>query len=732
MARQGKSTSTAGAKQDPLKHLLEVGGWKLFPNLSWRLLALLVKDITVERRVVGKGDSLAINVGKDGKDFVCAEQGDFVEVTLTEKKTSPEGALHAAMLESHPAERTEEALPQYRYFPVKKGGSYKATRDSVAYIFNKNKKTQDPDHASNWAWLTLRSVVARRALLEDQGLTTDLAEVVLLTSKDLVEYLPALTDLLAQAMAAGDKYETPQLRVRCVRFDPGAITPRDAAPFPDDGTPRPRQILPVSDANALAGSIEAAREGCDYVFVDPYDRASDLAATQVKTLVTRARVSDPGSGVDQDLPGTTLTVPQFTAMRDKVDSIVHVARSFRLEAPDTDKLNFYAVALDSRTARFESGGPREWKELRNADDPLRQQIEPPKKAHYPTTRLHLNLLRMKKAWERSPDLHDVCHMLDEPNIPRVGEQGGFWKAKSFFERWVRDLQFRRIGIALGGGGATGFCHVALLRKLREENIPIDLVSGTSFGALVGAYYCSHGLDGLETLKEQALLLTGVASLTVLTSAFFEHLVNLSIDYRPMWELPIPLYAVATNIETGDMEVFPGPVAANPSVGFAVRASGSLPGLFAPAIAGDLRPVRYVDGGAVSIVPAVALLQAGADVVIGSNAFPFRKADASYRATPLRGILPPPFGRFAERILAELNPGNRMIDAARSLSLSLTDAMQDEIGIASAVYEHKRTDVKYWEFHRAAQVVRETLADLVTSGALPAALDAVRLLNTPGP
>ncbi len=245
---------------------------------------------------------------------------------------------------------------------------------------------------------------------------------------------------------------------------------------------------------------------------------------------------------------------------------------------------------------------------------------------------------------------------------------------------------------------------------------------------MGAYYCSHGLDGLAMLVEQALLLTGVASLAVLSSALLEHLVNVSIEYRPLWELPIPLYAVATDIEAGKAVVFPGPLAANPSVGFAVRASGSLPGFFAPALAGDLRSVRYVDGAAVSNVPAQALLSYGADVIIGSNAFPFRKNDGTYRATPLRSFLPPPFGRFAERVLAELDPTNRMTDAARSLSLSLSDEMEVETQIASAVYEHKRTDVKYWEFFRAAQVLRDALEDLVISGAMPAAINAVRQLN----
>ncbi len=573
-------------------------------------------------------------------------------------------------------------------------------------------------------------------------------EKVLLESKDLVEYLPALTDLLAQAMVRGSDPEEPALRVCVVRYDPGA--PAAKGPSPDwenrlFGGDCKLDIGTARDTTELKKRIEDGMQNHDYVFVDPYDRAADLAAVQIKSLTSRGRVSDGvvnrkrvdpmSAGMSQEVPGTTLSSEDFNTLigdgpTDGVDSIVHVARNFRLAPRRTNKLNFYAVVMDSRTARFEAGGTRDRRQRRSADDPVPPKIDQPEGCEdedAPTTRLHVNLMRLKKAWEQSPDLFDVCDVLDEPNTPAGGDRRGYWKATGFFDRWVRDVRFRRVGVALGSGGATGFCHVALLRELRSQNIPIDLVSGTSFGALVGGYYCSHGLDGLDMLVDQALLLTGVASMTILTSAFYEHLVNVSIDYRPMWELPIPFYAVATDIERGTAAIFPGPAVSNPSVGFAVRASGALPGLFAPAVAGD---ARYIDGGAVSNVPVLALIRRGVDVVIGSNAFPFRKGDESYKPNPFRGLLPPPFGRLAERLISELNPGNRMADAARGLTLSLSDSMEKETTLASALYEHKKSGVSFWEFHRVARVLSDTVKELQTAGALPAAINAVRLLNTP--
>ena len=49
---------------------------------------------------------------------------------------------------------------------------------------------------------------------------------------------------------------------------------------------------------------------------------------------------------------------------------------------------------------------------------------------------------------------------------------------------------QRVGLVFSGGGATGFAHIGVLKALEEHNIPIDYISGTSAGALVGAMYAS--------------------------------------------------------------------------------------------------------------------------------------------------------------------------------------------------------------------------------------------------
>lgn len=69
-----------------------------------------------------------------------------------------------------------------------------------------------------------------------------------------------------------------------------------------------------------------------------------------------------------------------------------------------------------------------------------------------------------------------------------------------FDRMGRYLLNQRYGLVLGGGGARGFAHVGVIRALEEENIPIDIVGGTSMGAFVGAIYARQ-LDYVSLYTE---------------------------------------------------------------------------------------------------------------------------------------------------------------------------------------------------------------------------------------
>jgi NTE family protein len=204
----------------------------------------------------------------------------------------------------------------------------------------------------------------------------------------------------------------------------------------------------------------------------------------------------------------------------------------------------------------------------------------------------------------------------------------------------------RIGLVLGGGGAKGAAHVGVLSVLEEMRIPIDCIVGTSMGALVGGTYAS-GLTAVEVDEairgisfQQALAFEGerahqpmrrklagdiysnrfefgvrhgglTAPAGFINTQNIEQTIGLlvarSIGVRDFDRLPIPFRAIATDMQTGEMVVL-----AQGDLAEAMRASMSIPGVFAPVTL-DGRVLG--DGGLSRNVPVDIARQTCADVVI---------------------------------------------------------------------------------------------------------------------
>lgn len=205
----------------------------------------------------------------------------------------------------------------------------------------------------------------------------------------------------------------------------------------------------------------------------------------------------------------------------------------------------------------------------------------------------------------------------------------------------------RVALALGGGGARGLAHLGVLRVLERERIPVDLVLGSSMGAVVAALWSFGGgadeaqkrlfgfivspsfrggdlqrlatASGARSMEEG--ILTGVRRAWTLAlffatnafrSAYFdpEHfsrgISKLLPDAR-VEDAPRPLVIVATDLASGEEFVITrGPVRK------AVQASSALAGVFLP-VNWDGRPL--VDGGYSDLVPVEPAFRLGADAVI---------------------------------------------------------------------------------------------------------------------
>src|SRR3954469_1232092 len=171
----------------------------------------------------------------------------------------------------------------------------------------------------------------------------------------------------------------------------------------------------------------------------------------------------------------------------------------------------------------------------------------------------------------------------------------------------------RIGLALGSGSSRGWAHIGAIRALEERGIKIDLICGTSIGALVGAVYASGQLDELEQWvtslvwsKVWRLMDFSLKGGLIRGHRLF-NLFRATFRDLEIGELATPFGAVATELNSG-REIW----LRSGKLLDVVRASCALPGLFTPVVHNG---AVLVDGGLVNPVPVSMCRALGADLVI---------------------------------------------------------------------------------------------------------------------
>ena len=173
---------------------------------------------------------------------------------------------------------------------------------------------------------------------------------------------------------------------------------------------------------------------------------------------------------------------------------------------------------------------------------------------------------------------------------------------------------KKVGLALGAGSAKGFAHIGVLQELDKAGIGIDMISGSSMGAIIGGIY-SVGTDlyllekFIKSIKLYDYLdvknpLTG----GVLKGERLQELVRVLTHNKNFGETKTQFCCVAVDAEAGKLDVLEeGPLHES------IRASKSMPGFFEPV---KLNGKIYIDGGVLERVPCKTLRDHGMDVVIG--------------------------------------------------------------------------------------------------------------------
>ncbi|WP_181348932.1 patatin-like phospholipase family protein [Thalassobacillus sp. CUG 92003] len=170
----------------------------------------------------------------------------------------------------------------------------------------------------------------------------------------------------------------------------------------------------------------------------------------------------------------------------------------------------------------------------------------------------------------------------------------------------------KIGLALGSGGARGFAHLGVLKVLQENNIPIDMIAGSSMGALVGSFYAAgQKVEDLyklaTTFKRKYYLDFTVPKMGFIQGKRIKEYIRVFTFNKHIEDFDIPTAIIATDLYAGDKKVFTTGEASS-----AIRASIAIPGIFVPE---RIDNRLYIDGGVIDRVPVSIAKDMGADLVI---------------------------------------------------------------------------------------------------------------------
>lgn len=210
---------------------------------------------------------------------------------------------------------------------------------------------------------------------------------------------------------------------------------------------------------------------------------------------------------------------------------------------------------------------------------------------------------------------------------------------------AQEAKRKRVAVVLSGGGVKGMAHIGVLKMIEETGIPVDMVVGTSMGAVVGGLYSIgysparldslvHAQDWNFVLSDRAprknlslrereadenylmkmsLTKTGVPQKDALIEGvnLENMLARLTVGHHEpesYHRLPIPFACVATNLSNGREVVMHNGILAQ-----SIRASMSIPGVFSPI---KIHDMTLVDGGLTNNFPADVARGMGADIIIG--------------------------------------------------------------------------------------------------------------------
>lgn len=233
-----------------------------------------------------------------------------------------------------------------------------------------------------------------------------------------------------------------------------------------------------------------------------------------------------------------------------------------------------------------------------------------------------------------------------------------------------------VGLALGSGSVRGAAHVGVMKVLEEEQIPIDLIAGSSVGAFIGALYAGgQPIPAFErvlpTVRWRQLLNMALPPQAFVDNRRMIRFLESYIGPVRFEDLPIPFAVTAADSATGE-----GCILNTGPVSDAICASTAIPGV--------MKPVQYldrllIDGGVVHPVPVQLARCMGADIVIAVDL-----SASSY---------------------ARRNPTNFVVSILNTLEMMSNNILREELQLADVVL-NPQLDIQVNTFKSSTAYIRE--------------------------
>ncbi len=254
---------------------------------------------------------------------------------------------------------------------------------------------------------------------------------------------------------------------------------------------------------------------------------------------------------------------------------------------------------------------------------------------------------------------------------------------------------KRVGLILSGGGARGFAHIGTLKVIEQAQIQVDVIAGTSMGAILGALFAAgYTVDTIYSMAQTTSwrdvfdlsLGSGLIKGDKLHQFFSEYLPS---DFS---DLEKPLVVTTTDIESGEEVVI-----TEGDLITALRASSCYPGMFEPV---QFRGRTLADGGIVNNLPVEAVAFLDANYTIASDATPPRR---SAFVDPLQDESW--WERFVAMVrLERRNPMAQMVMRSSDIMQSILTDMQYTLHPADVLVKHLMPHIRVESFWSYEEIV----------------------------